>query len=399
MNNFSKCFISALLGLWSVSCGADSPGIPWVKDSTVKVYNEKYRSGVSHKAFAIAKTGAFAWVSKRDFAERAAQHALYYCFKAASQRCFLYAVDDKVTIDSYMSLNEEITDVLGKLKVPTSKVYGQEDRENNVAPIVELKKGTLHEPTPTTIPFAKTVTTSELVEMMVSEKKPVILDVLSFKGDFRKDVIPSAHWVIGPGSYDEARNGEIDAFLLRLMTDIAPDKKQPVVVYCLNWECWLSYNTLQRLSRQGYTELYWYRGGIESWQSAGLPTIKVPITAVVVPPAPAVADASSVIVPGSDVPKECAVYSGRWSGEWQRGGIGRVPMVVTSIDKECNATINYAGLNAQTKISGGKLQDFICNTSTGGYCSFKISEDGKTLDAWYWNWSGGRNNATYSRAE
>lgn len=262
----------------------DSARIPWLRESTEKVYSDKYLSAVTHKAFAIAKTGQSAWVSKRDSAERAAQHALYFCLKSSSKRCFLYAVDDKMTFDSYQSLDADTSEALSRLKAPAQKVYAREDRDEGVAPLAELKTGKLHEPTPTTAPFAKTVTTSGLVDMMTSATKPVVLDVLHYNGVYRRKGIPSAHWVVGAGIFEESRNGELDELFSRLMADIAPDKQTPIVAYCLNWECWLSYNALLRLSRQGYKELYWYRGGIESWQSAGLPTVMAPITAMVLPP-------------------------------------------------------------------------------------------------------------------
>ena len=124
--------------------------------------------------------------------------------------------------------------------------------------------------------------------------------------------------------------------------------------------------------------------------------IEAPITAMVEPPSPI----SSIQAKRAGIPKECAVFGGRWSGVWQRGGVGRINISVTSIDKDCNASINYGGfLRAQTRIVDGTLQEFICNESTGGYCTFKISNDGTTLDASYWNPSGGKNYATFSRLE
>jgi len=36
-------------------------------------------------------------------------------------------------------------------------------------------------------------------------------------------------------------------------------------------ECWESYNAALRALRLGYREVYWYRGGVASWQAAGLP--------------------------------------------------------------------------------------------------------------------------------
>ena len=38
---------------------------------------------------------------------------------------------------------------------------------------------------------------------------------------------------------------------------------------CASKTCWLSYNTALRAARLGYTEVYWYRGGIEAWLASG----------------------------------------------------------------------------------------------------------------------------------
>ena len=45
----------------------------------------------------------------------------------------------------------------------------------------------------------------------------------------------------------------------------------PVVVYCQSTHCWMSYNAALRAINMGYSNVLWYRGGIEAWQAAGLP--------------------------------------------------------------------------------------------------------------------------------
>lgn len=42
-------------------------------------------------------------------------------------------------------------------------------------------------------------------------------------------------------------------------------------MYCLSPERWMSYNVSLRAINLGYTNVLWYRGGIESWKKAGLP--------------------------------------------------------------------------------------------------------------------------------
>ena len=42
--------------------------------------------------------------------------------------------------------------------------------------------------------------------------------------------------------------------------------------YCQGTYCWMSYNAALRAINLGYTNVLWYRGGIEAWKQAGLPT-------------------------------------------------------------------------------------------------------------------------------
>ena len=39
-------------------------------------------------------------------------------------------------------------------------------------------------------------------------------------------------------------------------------------------ECWLSYNAALTATDLGYTNLYWYRGGISAWNQARLPVVR-----------------------------------------------------------------------------------------------------------------------------
>jgi PQQ-dependent catabolism-associated CXXCW motif protein len=53
------------------------------------------------------------------------------------------------------------------------------------------------------------------------------------------------------------------------------NKAAPMVYFCVDAQCWLSYNASLRAAALGYTEVYWYRGGIVAWRAAGLPLKKI----------------------------------------------------------------------------------------------------------------------------
>ena len=55
-----------------------------------------------------------------------------------------------------------------------------------------------------------------------------------------------------------------------LEKDTGGAKDYPVVFYCEGPQCWESYNAALRARDAGYTNVYWYRGGLEAWVAANL---------------------------------------------------------------------------------------------------------------------------------
>jgi rhodanese-related sulfurtransferase len=56
------------------------------------------------------------------------------------------------------------------------------------------------------------------------------------------------------------------------LSKLPGDKKAPLVFYCNAGECWKSYKATVVAQRAGYTNLYWFRGGMPEWKSRKLPT-------------------------------------------------------------------------------------------------------------------------------
>lgn len=50
------------------------------------------------------------------------------------------------------------------------------------------------------------------------------------------------------------------------------NRETPLVLYCLSNQCWMSYNAALRAIHLGYTNVLWYRGGLEAWKAAGQAT-------------------------------------------------------------------------------------------------------------------------------
>lgn len=79
--------------------------------------------------------------------------------------------------------------------------------------------------------------------------------------------LPGAVWlpVVGWGQLEGWQQGYLDESLAQLT---GTDMSKPVVVFCMV-DCWLSWNTVKRLDAGGYSEIYWFSGGVEAWADAG----------------------------------------------------------------------------------------------------------------------------------
>jgi PQQ-dependent catabolism-associated CXXCW motif protein len=137
-----------------------------------------------------------------------------------------------------------------------------------VPPTDQLNLTQVHGPTPNSIPGARVVSTLEMMQAVQSGQRLVVVDVLGGQ----HQVIPGAMVLpdagLGQGFNDGAQQqlGQI------LAQATGGNPSAPVVFYCLGPQCWLSYNAALRAVRLGYTNVGWYRGGIEVWAALGLPT-------------------------------------------------------------------------------------------------------------------------------
>jgi PQQ-dependent catabolism-associated CXXCW motif protein len=149
--------------------------------------------------------------------------------------------------------------------------YADEDRDWGVPAMPRLRQEPYHAPTPLTIPGAAVVRTPELVAMLTGPTPPLLIDVLSGEGHL---TLPGTAWLPGAGR-GESFIDSVQAQLLPLLAQLTGgDKTKPMAFFCASSECWLSYNAALRAVAGGYSQVYWYRGGIDAWVAANLPTAR-----------------------------------------------------------------------------------------------------------------------------
>ncbi len=142
-----------------------------------------------------------------------------------------------------------------------------ETMDMGVAPTAQLKTGGLHGPTPNAIPGGRLVTTAELAQLLRDGRaQALVFDVLGGPQHLPNaiPVVPAAQ----PGNFQDQTQQEFGQFLQQTTQG---RKDRPMAFYCQSTQCWMSYNAALRAINLGYTNVLWYRGGIEAWQQAGLP--------------------------------------------------------------------------------------------------------------------------------
>jgi PQQ-dependent catabolism-associated CXXCW motif protein len=145
--------------------------------------------------------------------------------------------------------------------------YADEDRDWGVPPTKVLRTVGYHSPTPLQIPGGKVVATAELKALLEREPRPFIIDVL---GGGLHRTLAGAFWMMGAGAGDMSKDEEA-RFSKAVAAFAGGNRNRPMVFFCVDVECWLSYNAALRAIALGYTNVMWYRGGIAAWSAAELP--------------------------------------------------------------------------------------------------------------------------------
>ena len=150
----------------------------------------------------------------------------------------------------------------------SAQAFAEEDRDWGVVPSTALRRPPYTAPTPREIPGAEVVDTNRVRAMLASAEPPLLIDVLASEGHLS---LPGSAWIGGAGRGSNFFD-PVQAAFGEVLARATQDKKdRAMVFFCASAQCWLSYNAALRAAVLGYTRVYWYRGGIESWRAAELP--------------------------------------------------------------------------------------------------------------------------------
>lgn len=252
---------------------ADASAVPGLSKPGREAY-EKFLGSGEHRAFAVAlaKGAGFGWSAGASDESRAIWSATYNCTLSARSICRIYALNQSLEMGAYERFERDSGEALASLKSGAVQGYFRdENRDFGIPPQSALRAEGYHADTPLTIPGARTLSTAELHAMLASGVRPVLIDTLD--GNHHR-TIPGAFWLRGAGNV-RAESGEKTGELLgQVARGMVKSTNTSVVVFCLSSQCWLSYNAARRLVLQGFTQVHWYRGGVEAWRAAGLPMVR-----------------------------------------------------------------------------------------------------------------------------
>ena len=145
------------------------------------------------------------------------------------------------------------------------QILAFETRDYGVPPTNQLRQGPMHAPTPTSIPGATTVTTATLAGAITAGQQMLLIDVLGGQYSLPRALV--AQPLSSPGSFNDRLQQQAAQWLGQIT---GGQRELPIVVFCSDPNCWLSYNATLRVVAAGFTNVYWYRGGLQAWQMAGL---------------------------------------------------------------------------------------------------------------------------------
>ena len=148
-----------------------------------------------------------------------------------------------------------------------ARFYAGENVEFGVPPQAMLRAD-VGTPTPLSIPGARAVSTTQLATEMRQGRRMVLVDALE---NPHAQTIRGAVYLPAAGRFGTFSD-KVQAGLARDLSLLTQGQREtPVVFFCRGVRCWESYNAALRAGMAGYPNVFWYRGGLDSWVEAGLP--------------------------------------------------------------------------------------------------------------------------------
>ncbi|MDB5814206.1 MAG: hypothetical protein JWN23_1323 [Rhodocyclales bacterium] len=240
-----------------------------------------YANSNENKALAVPIGAAgFGIVGNRESETNAFLGAIYACNhvkNALPRLCETQIVNGFDVRNLYASAVASHGEALAKLIAPSEQYYGDEQYGGGLTRAHGLRTEDLGDTPPQDLDEIKKFSTRELAVALKRAQAPVLIDVINLD-----DVIPTALSLLygGFAFADTVKDSAYEARFAGLLKLLSPDKNQAIIFYSKKRD-WSSANAAMRAKRIGYSQVGWYRGGLESWKAADLPVASPVVRAVV----------------------------------------------------------------------------------------------------------------------
>jgi adenylate cyclase len=157
------------------------------------------------------------------------------------------------------------------LRLAGLRDHAEEDADFGVSPDDMLREDPIGF-TPKSAPGVATILTADLRTLLAAQQ-PIIIDTTLYSwGRSIPGAVGLTDVGIG-GSLSDSTQARLGRTMLTLT---GGDLARPIVAVGWNSEHFDGRNVALRLARLGYANVYWYRGGRETWEAHGLP--ETPLT-------------------------------------------------------------------------------------------------------------------------
>jgi adenylate cyclase len=250
----------ALLGFATLLLGRDEEAIAWDQRALAANPNDRpvWRAEhMLHEAAANARLGHLEEAHR--FVNQANQVWPWYTVRSHAP--------GNMTSPVYAAQMERYREAL--------RLAGLRDHADEGADFGVISDNRLHEdddlagPTPTAAPGAATIRTEDLARLL-ADRTPIIVDTMeSFSGRSLPGAVGLEQSGWGTGVADPLQ----DHLRRKMAALTGGDRTRVIVVVGWSSERFGGRNLTLRLVALGYTQVYWYRGGREAWEVAGLPEV------------------------------------------------------------------------------------------------------------------------------
>ena len=244
------------MGLAYLLLGRDEEAIDWSQRSLAA---DRPSDTVFHFSNNRQLAAAYARLGRLDEAHRAI---------AEVNRLQPYYTVRSIWIGSL----EQIERYRAGLRLAGLRDHAEEDADFGVSADCNLRN-LIRGLTPTTAPGATTIRTAEL-QRLLDDRKPIAIDT---QWHPTGQSIPGAYAFRDAGLGGSMSDAMQDHLQKKMFELTKGDLATPIVAVGWNSESFDGYNLTLRLVAIGFTNVYWYRGGCEAWEVAGLPKTAVDV--------------------------------------------------------------------------------------------------------------------------